>query len=68
MWQVLREAETEKGGGLQSRAKIEVRRFCRQSHSLCGGLDDSAVEAGIIRAITLWVPAIIRLVHILNIQ
>lgn len=49
-------------------SEIEVRRLCRQSHSLCGGLDDSAVEAGIIRAIMLWVPAIIRLVHILNIQ
>lgn len=32
-----------------------------------GGLDDSAVEACIIRA-TLWVSAIIRWAHILNIQ
>lgn len=47
----------------EEQREMEVRGF----GSFCGGLDDSAVEAWIIRAM-LWVPAIIRLVHILNIQ
>lgn len=52
----------------EEQTKIEVRRFGGRSHSPCGGLHDSAVVAWIIGAIMLWVPAIIRLVHMLNIQ
>lgn len=29
----------------EERREMEVRRFCGRSHSPCGGLDDSAVEA-----------------------
>lgn len=62
--------EESRDGGMMSKEKqweTEVRRFCGRSHSPCGGLVDSAVEAGIIKAI-LWVSVIITLVHILNIQ
>lgn len=48
--------------------KIGVRRFSWRRCNPRGGLHDSASEGWIIRAITLWVHAIIRLVHIFNIQ
>lgn len=52
----------------KTRREIGVRRFSGRRHNPHGGLHDSAAEGWIIRAITLWVPAIIRLVHIFNIQ
>lgn len=61
---------SDRRGGLEAKtwSEIGVRRFSGRHHNPCGGLHDSAAEAWIIRAITLGVLAIIKLVHIFNIH